>query len=153
MNRHCYFFHLQHSYVTETDASGDEVREHKEIGIYSTLRRAREALERFRPLPGFCSHPDDFVLQRTRCRLSGSRSKSDVTVAYMPYHERYLPESDCDYVTRGDLFDSPEEAQAQLMQWRSEPGFIWCEEGAGIAEYIIDQDSRFWGEGFSRGDD
>ena len=152
MQRYCYFFHLLHTYVTETDALGDEIRETKELGVYSSLRKAKEAMERFRPLSGFCLYPDGFILQKIRCSLTLCPSKGVVTTVYMPYHERYLPESDCDYVTRGGLHDTAESAQRELLSWQRDPGFVWCEEGTNILEYTVDEDSRFWCEGFTKGD-
>ncbi len=38
------------------------VYERKIIGYFSTPERAQETLKRYRMLPGFCDHPDDFVI-------------------------------------------------------------------------------------------
>ncbi|MBQ9484451.1 MAG: hypothetical protein IJU82_09685 [Ruminiclostridium sp.] len=54
-----YVWLLQHSYPLENGA--DEV---KMLGVYSTEALAFAAVSRYRKLPGFCDHPDDFYIDR-----------------------------------------------------------------------------------------
>ena len=48
---------LLHTY--EWPEGEDEI---KIIGVYSTRKNAEAAILRLRPLPGFCEHPDGFVI-------------------------------------------------------------------------------------------
>lgn len=50
-------FLLLHSYELPDDA--DEI---KIIGVYSTKENAKAAVRRLQPQPGFCDHPDKFVI-------------------------------------------------------------------------------------------
>ncbi len=124
--------------------------EHEDICIYSSKARALEAIRRFRTLPGCSSYPDAIIIIRQRCTLQTTATKADLQTVFLPYHERYLADEDCDYVTRGTLFDHYDAAHAELQSWRHDPGFIWNDDGANVIEFTIDLDSTFWNEGFSR---
>jgi len=147
----CYFFYLSHAHICCLDSNGEAIFDRKDIGIYNTLNRAEAAMIKFRQLPGFSAYPDDFLIRRMRCNLTGHGRKADIETVYMPYHERYISDEDCDYVTRGNLYDNSDEARSELLSWSTEKGFQWCEEGANVLEFAINADSRFWSEGFTHG--
>lgn len=51
-------FLLSHSY----ELPDDDAEAIKIIGVYSTRENAEAAVRRLLPQPGFCDHPDDFVI-------------------------------------------------------------------------------------------
>lgn len=79
---------------------------------------------------------------RTVCvgRTSTNQIRTD-SVIYSPYHEEYLPDSDCDLVTSSCLFDTHEEAAAVLEEWKASGSLAGGEECFGVLEYQINVDS------------
>lgn len=151
MDRYCYLYHVTHQYFVELDTDGSPINETKEIGLYTTKQFANQAVERFKILPGFCGYPDCFFIRKQRCYLQKAESRDQLSVIYSPYHEEYLPDSDCDLVTSGCLFDTHEEAAEVLEEWKASGSFSGGEENFGVIEYWINEDSS-WREGFSDAD-
>lgn len=149
MEKYGYVFYVTHQYFVEIDADGDCVNEVKEIGVYSRKRLAEQAIRRFAGLPGFVKHPDGFTIAKQRCYLQHASRVSELRMVYAPYHEQYLPASDCDEVTRGAFFEAADEAEWVLQEWRKQPKFAGAEDGYAVMEYALDEDIRFWSEGFS----
>ncbi|MFE3547006.1 hypothetical protein ACFXK0_28930 [Nocardia sp. NPDC059177] len=54
-----YIYVVDHWYELE---DGEDVV--RTIGLYSSESKASEAVERVKKLPGFCSRPDDFCVNR-----------------------------------------------------------------------------------------
>lgn len=151
MNRYCYLYHVIHQYYVETDTDGSPINETKEIGLYTTKLLANQAVERYKVLPGFRDYPDCFSIRRQRCYVRQAESRDQLSVIYSPYHEVYLPDSYCDLVTTGCLFDTHEEAAEVLEEWKASGSFSGGEENFGVIEYWINEDSS-WREGFSDAD-
>lgn len=152
INRHCYLYHVTHQYFVELDTDGSPINEAKEIGLYTTKQFANQAIERFKTLPGFRDYPDCFSIAKQRCYLQRAESRDQLSIIYSPYHEVYLPNSDCDLVTTGCLFDTHEEAAAVLEAWKASGSCIGGDESYNVIEYQINEDS-FWREGFSHADE
>ncbi|MBR2718673.1 MAG: hypothetical protein IKB78_05165 [Clostridia bacterium] len=148
MERYCYLYHVTHQYLVETDTDGSPINETKEIGLYTTKMLANQAIERFKALPGFCDYPECFSIAKQRCYLKKAESRDQLSVIYSPYHEVYLPDSDCDLVTTGCLFDTHEEATEVLEEWKASGICVGGEENFNVLEYQINGDG-FWREGFS----
>lgn len=150
MEKYCFMFLVLHRYIAEMDKDGEPIYEEKEIGVYSTKKKALAAVKRFSNLPGFSSYPDGFIISRKQCYFHSQIKKNDLRVVYSPYHETYLPDEDCDFVTEGVFFESVQDVEAVIQEWKSSPKFTGHEDGFHINEHIIDQDICFWNEGFSR---
>lgn len=151
MERYCYLYHVTHQYFVKTDTDGSPINETKDIGLYTTKPLAKQAVERFKTLPGFCDYPDCFSVTKQRCYLQKAESRNQLSTIYSPYHEVYLPASDCDLVTTGCLFDTHEEAAEVLEEWKASGVCAGGEENFGVIEYQLNMDS-FWREGFSHAD-
>lgn len=149
MRKYCYVFFVTHKYFVMVDAEGDDVNEVKEIGVYASHQLAQCATERFAGLPGFSSYPDRFIISKVRCYLGTSDKKADLSVLYSPYYEAYLPESDCDFVSRGLFYENQADAEAVLQRWKQDPKFRHANGEYAAVEYELNKDSRFWSEGFS----
>ncbi len=150
MDKYCYIFYVIHQYAAAADKVGAPICETKEIGVYSTMNKAREAVRRFAGLPGFASYPNDFIISKRKCYLRDRTEKEILFKVYSPYHEKYLPEEDCDDITRGAFFADAAQAEEVVQQWMRKPRFIGHEAGFNVIEYAVDQDIRFWSEGFSK---
>ncbi len=143
----CYCYYLTHRYIVQIGKDGEPICETKEIGVYSTKRKAMEAIQRFKKLSGFRDYPEGFLIQKKACYLE-SKNKPDLDKVFSPYHEEYLSESDCDYVTRGVFFENSHSAEEVIQEWKKKSKFIGCEEGFAVIEYTLDKDIRLWSEGF-----
>ena len=45
MDRYCYLYHVTHQYFVEMDTDGRPINETKEIGLYTTMPLANQAVE------------------------------------------------------------------------------------------------------------
>ncbi len=57
-----FLYRLLHKRKVEKDTDGSWICDTKEIGIYSTRKKAEETIERYKTITGFQDYPDDFVI-------------------------------------------------------------------------------------------
>ncbi len=57
-----YVYQLLHHHKVEKDTDGSWICDTKEIGIYSTRKKAEETIERYKSITGFKDYPDDFEI-------------------------------------------------------------------------------------------
>lgn len=104
-DKYVYLFEVIHHHIIEMDHQNQPICDSKFIGLYSHKKQAESAVERFKTLPGFVLYPSGFFINRKVCYISDECvQKMPGTKVYMPYHEYYIPEEDCDYCTRGNYF-------------------------------------------------
>ena len=152
VEKYCYVFLVMHQYTVEYDADNVPIHETKEIGLYSKKELADAAVKRFSGLVGFSSYPNDFHVMKRRCYYHDQASchpKSKAAV-YRPYHEYYIPQEDCDFITHGAFFVDKEAVEAVLEDWKKDKELAEYPEGFAVIEYTVDEDIRLWSEGFNR---
>lgn len=152
MEKYCYVYLVMHQYTVEYDADNLPIHDTKEIGLYSKKELADAAVKRFSGLVGFSSYPNDFHMMKRRCYYDDQSSwklTSKATV-YRPYHEYYIPQEDCDFITRGAFFANRDEADAVLEDWKKDKALAEHPEGFAVIDYTVDTDIRLWSEGFNR---
>lgn len=59
-----YVYKLKHYHVVGHDNVGDELRSRKTIGYYSSLKKAKETIERYKNITGFKDYPDGFYIEK-----------------------------------------------------------------------------------------
>ena len=152
MTQYYYLFELLHSYIDAYGKEGDPISETKKIGVYTTLNKAREAVERFRPLKGFSAHPDDFIISCVRCYTDRPLRREDLehTPIYTPYYEYWIAEEECDFVHRGLYYTSQVQAQKVIDEWKTKNRHIKREILYYIFDVKLNKDSLIWNEGFDR---
>ena len=152
MERFYYLFELLHKHIVAYGEKGDPISDIKKIGVYSTLNKAREAIERFRPLPGFSDYPDDFVISRVRCYIDRplGREELERTPIYTPYYEYWIAEEECDFVHRGLYYTSQAQAQKVIDEWKRKNRHIKQEVSYSIFDVTLNKDSLIWNEGFDQ---
>lgn len=148
-DKYVYLFEVIHHHIIEMDHQNQPICDSKFIGLYCHKKQAESAVERFKTLPGFVLYPSGFCISRKACYISdGYVQKMPGAKVYMPYHEYYIPEEDCDYCTRGNYFYSRQEAEKVLDQWKNDKILSLYPEGFSICEYTLDFDCVIWNEGF-----
>ena len=148
-DKYVYLFEVIHRHIIEMDHQNQPICDSKFIGLYSHKKQAESAVERFKTLPGFVLYPSGFCISRKACYISdGYVQKMPGAKVYMPYHEYYIPEEDCDYCTRGNYFYSRQEAEKVLDQWKNDKILSLHPKGFSICEYTLDFDCVIWNEGF-----
>ena len=148
-NRYVYLFEVVHHHIIEMDNQNHPIYDSKFIGLYSHKKQAELAVLKFKSLPGFILYPTGFCISRKPCYISDTYvQKMSGAIVYMPYHEYYIPEEQCDYCTRGNYFYSRREAEEVLNQWKNDKVLSLQQEGFAICEYTLDFDSVIWNEGF-----
>lgn len=55
---------MEHVYILEHTYELESSEETKFIGVYSSVEKANEAIERLKVQPGFCAHPDGFSINK-----------------------------------------------------------------------------------------
>ena len=152
MAKYFYIWHVTHQYADGFDPEGKPYSETKEIGVYGSRRLAEQAVGRFRDLPGFRDRPEGFRIRKCRCILSGGAEQAAFPPAavFRPYHEFFIPEENCDMVTRGRFYVYREEAEKELALWKEDPALQKHPDGFAVLEFRLNEDGRFWSEGFDR---
>ncbi len=69
---------VYHMYYLDEDKIDDE--ESKMIGVYTTRKKAKKAMERALKLPGFKEYPDKFIIDR--CKLDEDHWKEGFITVY-----------------------------------------------------------------------
>lgn len=59
-----YVYTLIHKRKVCKDKNDKWVHSTKEIGIYTTEKRAKDVIEIYKKLPGFRDYPDDFIIEK-----------------------------------------------------------------------------------------
>ena len=149
--RFYYVFYVFHQYLVEYDTDGNPVNENKEIGVYTKRELANNAVNRFIVLPGFKDYPNGFHVCKRRCYYSNTNRRlscCSIVSVFSPYHEYYIPQENCDVVTRGAFYEEKEAAEKIVDEWKNGTVLKKYPDGFSVVEYKLNEDIRFWNEGF-----
>lgn len=152
MDKYCYVYFVIHERAVEHDADNRPIHDTKAIGIYSKKALADAAIQRFVGLIGFRSYPNDFYVLKRRCYYDDQPSWklcANITI-YQPYHEYYIPDEDCDLISRGAFFANQSKAETVLQEWKTDEKLAEYPDGFEIIKYTVDKDIRLWSEGFDQ---
>ena len=61
-----YVYQLLHKHKVEQDTDGSWICDTKEIGVYSTYKKAMETIERYKHITGFKDYPNDFIIKKVK---------------------------------------------------------------------------------------
>ncbi|WP_369930898.1 hypothetical protein [Xanthomonas sp. NCPPB 2632] len=119
------------------------------IGWYSTYAKAEAAIERARPLPGFCDFPDDFFIwaidldevHDENADESSARSTrtSDAKIVFQLVWFQELDHEVTDIVFIG-VFSSQERAVEAIEKVKGRERFVHRPEGFYVSDVEVDID-------------
>lgn len=61
-----YVYFVLHKNFVEYDAKGEEVNDIKHIGFYSTRRKAKAEIKKYKSVIGFRDYPKGFIIEKMK---------------------------------------------------------------------------------------
>lgn len=138
-----YVYVLKHARIVGYD-KGQPLRDTKILGIFSSLVKAKDAINFFAVLPGFIDYPNDYVILKKRLYLDDINS--DKTIFLIEY-EKYLYDNIYEKSIL-NLYNNEQDALGYIKTQEELHGFSQETEEYDIVEYYMDKNSEYWGEGF-----
>ena len=146
-----FVYELKHKRLVETiEETGEEVRNTKLLGFFSTREKCNEVILHYLEQPGFKDFPDDFVISEVEADLNDFNDVPGEfnNVVYYLTHEWY--DGEYDIVSYLGYYSTSEKAQVAELQYRLDPDLKDHQDGFVIDAYKIDE--KKWTEGFFFGD-
>ena len=125
----------------------DDARETKVLGYFSTQSKAKQAIDEYKLLDGFCDYPNDFFIETCEADVD---EFNDIPgqfsdVVYRLFHE-YYDGVEFDYVTNLGFYSTEQNVYKALEKFKHDP--IFAEHLDGFIIYECQIDEKYWQDGF-----
>ena len=138
-----YVYILKHARVVDYDED-DPIKDSKILGVYSSLIKAKNAINFFAELPGFIDYPNDYDIMKKRLYCDNAKNHENV---FLIEHEKHLYD-DVYEKSLLNLYNNEKDALEYIETQKNKHDFSQESEKYEIIEYSIDKHSEYWGEGF-----
>lgn len=146
-------YRVKHSYKLEPDPDGDGwVYETKLIGYYLSLEEAKDIVEQYKCLEGFCDYPNDFMVDKIEIKCDDQEAMRLVSekrkIIYSLEHEYEIVQNGeiYDMQTFFGIYISKQKAIKEMKRLQKTPEYQEHKEGFGVYEQPIGLSG--WCEGF-----
>lgn len=125
----------------------DDAHETKVLGFFSTHSKAKQAIDEYKFLAGFCDYPDDYFIESHEADVDEFNDFpgqfSDVV--FHLYHE-YYDGVEFDYVTHLGVYSTEQNANKALEKSKHDP--VFAEHLEGFIIHVCKINERYWLDGF-----
>lgn len=139
-----YIFQLNHEYISKYTEERQPLYQNIQLGYFSTLYKAKEIVEKYKNLKGFCNY-DVSCFKITRRRIDKAEIINQIL--YELYHS-YIIDGFEEFEYLG-VFSARKHAEEKIQKLIQKKAiFRKHPDGFDISEEVLDSENTIWNEGF-----
>lgn len=145
-----YFYYLYFQYEIEKDENNTPITSTFHFGYFSSLKKVKEVIDKYRHLQGFNEHTiDKFLYKKHAIKFNKTLqiNKEKISI-YGIFHE--YSEDGYDYWSIFGPYETKLEAKKVISNLKKEPPFANHLEGFELLKYKVDSQNLAWAEGYNK---